>query len=177
MRPQLQPPAAAMLAAMQLQQAGPVFRSVLDADVLTRLSPLSQLSKFELHLQQHLPCGKFVYTTSSHLHIPAAGGTACDMTCTITTTAYACVCLVVTVLCCAVLCKPLHCSCRCLCLLCLVPTLPCVLCLAVPCCAVLWSCRPADDSLCPGAPVSLMDGSHQPLPQCTSTSTPTCSSS
>jgi hypothetical protein len=87
MRPQLQPPAAAMLAAMQQQQqAGPVFRSVLDADVLTRLSPLSQLSKFELHLQQHLPCGKVLHTTSSHLHIPAAGGTACNITCTITPT-------------------------------------------------------------------------------------------
>lgn len=68
MRPQLQPPMVAALAAMQQQQqqhAGPVFRPVLDADVLTRLSPLSQLSKFELHLQQQLPCGKCAHVVTA----------------------------------------------------------------------------------------------------------------
>jgi hypothetical protein len=60
MQQQLEPPMLAALAAMQQQQQMlPVFRPVLDADVLTRLSPLSQLSKFELHLQQQqLPCGR-----------------------------------------------------------------------------------------------------------------------
>lgn len=69
MRVQLQPehqPVTATLAALQLQQqqqggAGHhhgLFRPVLDADVLTRLSPLTQLGTFELHLQQHMPCGE-----------------------------------------------------------------------------------------------------------------------
>lgn len=60
MRPQLQPSVLAALDAVQQQPARPVFRPVLDADVLTRLSPLSQLSKFELHLQQQLPCGESI---------------------------------------------------------------------------------------------------------------------
>jgi hypothetical protein len=59
MRPQLQPPMANALAAMQQQQQpGTLLYPVLDVDVLTRLSPLTQLSKFELHLPQQPPYGK-----------------------------------------------------------------------------------------------------------------------
>jgi hypothetical protein len=67
MRQQLEQPVLAALAAMQQQQqAFPAFRPVLDADVLTRLSPLSQLSKFELHLQQQqLPCGENLLSCAS----------------------------------------------------------------------------------------------------------------
>jgi hypothetical protein len=75
MRPQLQPPMAAALAAMQQQQQqpGPVLYPVLDVDVLTRLSPLTQLSKFELHLPQQPPHGTYIWDLGSVVVQAVAG--------------------------------------------------------------------------------------------------------